>query len=35
MNSRDREVFSILVCMIIGGSVGLVILHLCQTFAGS
>ena len=32
MNPRDRDVFEVLVAMIIGGSVGLVLLHMYQIF---
>lgn len=32
MNPRDRDVFEVLIAMIIGGSVGLVLLHMYQIF---
>ena len=32
MNPREREVFEVLVAMVVGGSVGLVLLHMFQLF---
>ena len=32
MNPKERDVFEVLVAMIVGGSVGLVLLHMYQIF---
>ena len=32
MNPRERDVFEVLVAMIVGGSLGLVLLHAYQVF---
>ena len=32
MNPRERRVFEVLTAMIIGGSVGLVLIHMYQIF---